>query len=175
MGVEFQIGDLEALEKVEELMRSYVDDTWELKQFHNTGKIFFKLPVDSNHSAFKMVSNVPIKPGKLINDKIQQFTDITVDLGVLGWYQTVANKEEEELSEGDKNKFGISFKIHGVHFGGAVKKRKKVDEDEVRVNFFFNFIYLIIYLINPYRLKLIVASRNQSRKSSITMRRTRKY
>lgn len=106
-----------------------LDGESQAKEPHNDGTMFLKLPVNSTHTEFKMESNIPIKPTKLLNDKIDQDMDVTVELLVSGWYR---NDPEE-----DGMKYGLSFKMKKIHFGEEKKtKKQKVDlDDEVTCSF----------------------------------------
>jgi hypothetical protein len=127
MGVEFDEGDLEVLDTIIEKMVDVADDScFEVKQPHNDGSIFFKLPTNSSHSEFTFKSNVAIKPSKLDNEKIYQFVPVHMEIAVAGWYMKKAD---------DDKKIGLTFKIAKITFGDekVVKKslKRKAEDDEV--------------------------------------------
>lgn len=129
MGVEFNPEDMDILERVIELMCAEInDDDFDVKSPHDDGKIFFKLATNKTMSEFTFESNVALKPSKLNNDKLEQFSMITLDILVAGWYMN-------NNDDGTK-KYGLSLKVQKVWFGGekSLKKRKKpvqdCDEDE---------------------------------------------
>lgn len=132
MGVEFDEGDMIVFDTVLEKMMEVVDDeSYVVKPGHEDGNIFFKLPTNKSLSEFTFESNVPIKPGKLGSDKLDQFMPVTVELILSGWYM----KKKDE----DVKKYGLTFKIRKVCFGNEkvrappVKKRK-TEEDEVSIS-----------------------------------------
>ena len=126
MGVEFDEGDMIVFETILEKMGEVLDDeSFEVKNSHEDGSIFFKLPTNKALSEFTFDSNVPIKPGKLGNEKIEQHMQVAVDLLVSGWYL-------KKKDDGDK-KYGLTFKIRKIMFGQEKKptKRRKTEDDEV--------------------------------------------
>lgn len=126
MGCEFDEGDMIVFETVLDKMLEEVDASFKVKPSHEEGKIFFKLPTNKNMSEFTFDSNVPIKPGKLGHDKLDQHMPFYIELIVGGWYL-------KKLEMGEERKFGLKFTIKKIHFGEEKKivKKRKVEEDEV--------------------------------------------
>lgn len=126
MGVEFNPEDMDVLERVIELMCAEInDDEFDVKLPHDDGSIFFKLGTNKSMSEFTFESNVSLKPSKLNTDKLEQFSAITLDLLVSGWFMN---------NDGVK-KYGLTLKVQKVWFGGekvkSVKRKKPVDEEDV--------------------------------------------
>lgn len=131
MGVECDSTDMVIFENIMEKMYDELDDDeYDPKQPHDDGSIFFKLPTNKALSEFTFESNVPIKPGKLSNDRLEQFMPVTLDLLVSGWY---LRKKDEDSNGKHVKKFGVTYKVRKITFGGekARSKKRKTDEDEV--------------------------------------------
>lgn len=127
IGVEFDEGDMIVFETILDKMLEVVnDESYECKPSHTDGSIFFKLGTNKALSEFSFESNVPIKPGKLQNEKLEQHMQITMDLLVSGWYL------KKKGVDGEK-KFGLTYKIRKINFGGEKvrSKKRKVEDDEV--------------------------------------------
>lgn len=132
MGVEFDEGDMIVFDTILEKMMEVVDDdSYSVKPGHDDGNIFFKLPTNKALSEFTFESNVPIKPGKLGSEKLDQFMPVHIDLIVSGWYL--------KKKDSDEKKFGLTYKIRKVCFGSEkvrapVVKKRKTEEDEVSIS-----------------------------------------
>jgi len=127
VGVEFDEGDMIVFETILDKMQEVIgDDSYECKPSHTDGSIFFKLGTNKSLSEFSFESNVPIKPGKLHNDKLEQHMQITLDLLVSGWYL------KKKGVDGEK-KFGLTYKIRKIIFGAEKRpsKKRKAEDDEV--------------------------------------------
>jgi len=134
MGVECDGGDMTIFENIMEKMYDELDDDqYDPKQPHDDGSIFFKLPTNKALSEFTFESNVPIKPGKLHNDRLEQFMPVTLDLLVSGWYLRKNENGVKDENGKQVKKFGLTYKIRKITFGGekARSKKRKTDEDEV--------------------------------------------
>jgi hypothetical protein len=138
MGVEFEEDDMVVFDKVlEEMLKKVGDDEFAMKPCHEDGNIFFKLGTNRAMSEFTFESNVAIRPGKLVNEKLEQHMQVTLELTVSGWY--LKKKDEDE------KKFGLTFKIRKICFGQEkvkhVSKKRKTggggsgekEEDEVSI------------------------------------------
>lgn len=124
-GIEFNEDDMVVFENIiEKMYKEADDDDYDVKQPHEDGAIFMKLPTNKALSEFTFDSNVPIKPGKLSHEKLEQHMSVTVELMVSGWY--LYDKDA------DVKKLGVTMKLRKIQFGQEkpVKKRK-LGEDEV--------------------------------------------
>ena len=124
-GIEFNEDDMVVFEDIIEKMYDQANDgDYVVKQPHEDGSIFMKLPTNKALSEFTFESNVPIKPGRLDHDKLEQHMAVTVDLLVSGWYLNDKSA--------DVKKLGVTMKIRKIHFGQEKStKKRKVGDDEV--------------------------------------------
>ncbi len=117
IGIEFEEKDVAILDTLIEHLKDASDfSNPDIKPAHKDGLIFFKLPTDSNHQKFQFECNVPIKPLKLMNDKIYKGMDVTVDMCINGWF----------LDKEETFKLGLVYKIKKLIFGEEKNKKKKV-------------------------------------------------
>jgi hypothetical protein len=120
-GVKFEEDSLFKLEQAVLALGHNAEHDWTAKNPHDDGTIFFKLKTDKEDTKFTTEINVPIKPAKLKNDKISTDMDVTIDVGIGGWYQKSAKK------------YGLTLKLKKVTFGTAEPKtsrRKRVSPEE---------------------------------------------
>jgi hypothetical protein len=135
-GLSFEASDLDILEKILAKMGEEVDDDWTVKGYHDDGSIFLKLLTNANQSEFKFDSNVPIKPLKLDNDKLEQHMDTTVELVVSGWYRNTPETKQ----------YGLTLKVKKITWGNEKRKRKHDDEVNLNLDYTsFTFIYYCTY------------------------------
>ena len=104
LGVEFSTKDCEIFDAILDKMGE--TDGYERKEAHDDGKIFFSLKPNTKSTDFTCPMNIPIKPLKLSNDRLDLGMEVTVHFTVGGWWLS-----------GDDPKYGLTFKIKTVHYG----------------------------------------------------------
>lgn len=132
MGVRFEEDDMEQFDKALENISKTVHDMIGvhpiIKDFHSEGMVFFKLPVNGEHSKFTCTMTPNITPRKLEHSSVQTDEEVSIEFTPAGWVQRTNDEEA---------KCGISCKIKKIQFGPRpTKKTKKTlekneDEDEL--------------------------------------------
>jgi hypothetical protein len=132
LGIRFEEDDMKQFEKALENIAKGVHEMIgihpTIKDFHSEGMVFFKLPVNGEHSKFTCTTVPNITPRKLEHSSVQTDEEITIEFTPSGWVQRTSD---------DEAKCGISCKIKKIQFGPRVtKKAKKAvekveDEDEL--------------------------------------------
>ena len=122
MGVKFNESDMIVFDTLLEKMGQFAGDGFRIKHAHENGKIFIKLVPNDSGSKFKFKCNLPLTPQNLLD--IEKKSDVTIELGVDGWY----------LKDGAKKTFGLTLDVNKIFFGHEPKprsKKRKTSEDEV--------------------------------------------
>lgn len=124
MGVKFNVADMIVFDTLLNKMGQLAGDGFQVKYAHDKGKIFLKLKVNEDGTKFNFVSNIPIDPRNLSSLKVEKGSEVSLEIGVDGWY----------LKAEDKKSFGIKLEINKIFFGQEPKprnKKRKTSEDEV--------------------------------------------
>ena len=141
-GVRFEESDMEefdqCLETLSQQIKTKLGFEPTTKDFHNDGVIFFKIPVNGEHSKFTCVISPSITPRKLDHSSIQTDEDVMIEFSPSAWVQQV----DEESA-----KCGISCKIKKIQFGPRPMKKKKTksddkDEDDEELVSYFKYLLM---------------------------------
>ncbi|MFA7327761.1 MAG: hypothetical protein WC121_13925 [Candidatus Kapaibacterium sp.] len=123
LGVEFNESDCAVFDKLLDTMADMKNDNeYDRKEAHNDGKIFLSLKPNAKNNDFKCAINLPIKPLKLVNDKIDVGEEVEVDMLVSGWWMAGENG----------CKYGLTLGVKAIRFANGddtqpPAKKKKID------------------------------------------------